>query len=327
MTTFQHILHVTDLSSDESARCRAVELALSNNATLTLMSVVTPLPRAMGMMDAINDTDELQQAIAADRRRQLLNIASEYSDTGVLLNVVVAIGDPAIEIVRQVIVGEHDLLVKSADGFAMVDRLLGSVSQSLMRLAPCPVWLLKPNLHGRFDCIVAAIDATSSDPSVQALNRNILEFADTIAKRESAVLHVVSAWEIWMETPLRMKMGDKLIDGMADELESSVRTRVGNLIREAVTVADVREHVYQGVASEKIRELVEHVEADLLVMGTQCRTGAAGFFIGNTAESVLSDVRCSVLTIKPDGFVSPVERDLKRTVIRENADPVFGSFA
>ncbi len=29
-------------------------------------------------------------------------------------------------------------------------------------------------------------------------------------------------------------------------------------------------------------------------------------------------------TTKPDGFVSPIERDLKRTVVRENAAPAFG---
>ena len=35
--------------------------------------------------------------------------------------------------------------------------------------------------------------------------------------------------------------------------------------------------------------------------------GAAGFLIGNTAETVLNHVTCSILALKPDGFVSPVE--------------------
>jgi nucleotide-binding universal stress UspA family protein len=45
---------------------------------------------------------------------------------------------------------------------------------------------------------------------------------------------------------------------------------------------------------------------DLVVMGTVCRTGIAGLFIGNTAELVLQQVNCSVLAVKPDGFVSPI---------------------
>ncbi len=46
---------------------------------------------------------------------------------------------------------------------------------------------------------------------------------------------------------------------------------------------------------------------DLLVMGTVCRTGVPGFLIGNTAESVLQQVDCSVLAVKPEGFVTPVK--------------------
>jgi nucleotide-binding universal stress UspA family protein len=41
-------------------------------------------------------------------------------------------------------------------------------------------------------------------------------------------------------------------------------------------------------------------------MGTVARTGIAGFFMGNTAESILTQLECSVLTLKPQGFVSPV---------------------
>ncbi|MCK4302705.1 MAG: universal stress protein [Candidatus Eisenbacteria sp.] len=45
---------------------------------------------------------------------------------------------------------------------------------------------------------------------------------------------------------------------------------------------------------------------DLIVTGTVCRTGLPGFLIGNTAETILAQVDCSVLTVKPDGFASPI---------------------
>jgi nucleotide-binding universal stress UspA family protein len=53
--------------------------------------------------------------------------------------------------------------------------------------------------------------------------------------------------------------------------------------------------------------LADRLEVDAIVMGTVCRSGIAGFFIGNTAEEVLQRVDCSVLTVKPDGFVSPIK--------------------
>jgi len=46
---------------------------------------------------------------------------------------------------------------------------------------------------------------------------------------------------------------------------------------------------------------------DVLVMGTLGRTGISGFIIGNTAENVVQKLECSLLALKPGGFVSPVK--------------------
>ena len=51
---------------------------------------------------------------------------------------------------------------------------------------------------------------------------------------------------------------------------------------------------------------------ELVVMGTVCRTGIAGLFIGNTAEKALHQLDCSVLAVKPEGFVTPVRLDDKK---------------
>jgi nucleotide-binding universal stress UspA family protein len=56
-----------------------------------------------------------------------------------------------------------------------------------------------------------------------------------------------------------------------------------------------------------VPESARESQADLVVMGTVGRTGISGLFIGNTAEAILEQVRCSVLAIKPLGFVSPVK--------------------
>lgn len=44
----------------------------------------------------------------------------------------------------------------------------------------------------------------------------------------------------------------------------------------------------------------------LVVMGTAARTGIPGFIMGNTAETILNRPDCSVLAVKPPGFVTPV---------------------
>jgi nucleotide-binding universal stress UspA family protein len=55
-----------------------------------------------------------------------------------------------------------------------------------------------------------------------------------------------------------------------------------------------------------IVELAAAENSDLIIMGTIGRTGIPGLLIGNTAETVLGQVDCSVLTVKPEGFDTPV---------------------
>jgi universal stress protein E len=62
----------------------------------------------------------------------------------------------------------------------------------------------------------------------------------------------------------------------------------------------------EGDASDLVPRLAVEKGIDVIVMGTVCRAGVPGLFIGNTAERVLRQVSCSVLTVKPEGFVSPV---------------------
>ena len=71
-------------------------------------------------------------------------------------------------------------------------------------------------------------------------------------------------------------------------------------------VLDLHLHVVKGPAHFVVSELARELAVDLVVMGTVARTGIDGFFMGNTAEGILAELDCSVLTIKPPGFTSPV---------------------
>lgn len=65
----------------------------------------------------------------------------------------------------------------------------------------------------------------------------------------------------------------------------------------------------RGEPEDVIPEFVVAHGIDLVIMGTVARSGIAGLLVGNTAERVLRKLPCSVLAVKPDGFVSPVRLD------------------
>ena len=68
-------------------------------------------------------------------------------------------------------------------------------------------------------------------------------------------------------------------------------------------------YMLNGEAGRLIPALAAAREVELIVMGTVSRSGVAGLLIGNTAEKVLNQVDCSVLTVKPDDFITPVKLD------------------
>ena len=66
-------------------------------------------------------------------------------------------------------------------------------------------------------------------------------------------------------------------------------------------------HLLKGLPKFKLPEIVKEQKIDLIMMGTVGRTGIPGFIMGNTAETVLNQINCSVLAIKPEGFVTPIK--------------------
>ena len=307
MKRFTNILLYAGMEQNEAAVSRAVTLAIENNAKLTLMDVVKPVPRALGRMTHLGDSKEWLQLMLEDHRQRLLKIASEYLDTGVSIEILAASGDPATEIVRQVLSGKHDLVVKSANS-GTAGRVFGSVARSLLRICPCPLWLLKPEIHGPFDRVLAAVDLEAADEPHLDLNRNIVQLAALVAQREQAQLHLVSAWDLWMEKAMRRRSGDAEVDAALAAQEQHVQHALHELLKSLDDRQEsFRAHLRRGNPAGVIQSVADEIEADLLVMGTVCRTGAAGFLIGNTAETVLSSATCSILALKPEGFVTPIE--------------------
>jgi nucleotide-binding universal stress UspA family protein len=312
MKRFRNILLVSAADGrDLAAVDRAASLARRNRARLTVCTVIDEIPAAAGMLITAIPTQEiLAQAVDVQRER-LEALAAPLREGGIGVAVKVAVGRPSMEIVRQVLRDGHDLVVMAAEG-DLVGRLFGSTSLHVMRKCPCPVWVVKRTQTKPFMRILVAVNPDFSDPHRLDLCRLILDLASALARMENSELHVAHAWRLYGEDYIRIRGGlsAEQIREVKEAEKAQHKEGLDRLLGGS-DVADLHPHVHlvEGSADRVVLDLVRDQGIDLLVMGSLGRTGIAGLFIGNTAEEVLNQVDCSVLTVKPEGFASPVSVD------------------
>jgi nucleotide-binding universal stress UspA family protein len=322
MKRFKNILYVLGDEPDENcALARAVELARANNARLTALAVVDALPVGTMLLGMELTTDTLQKALMETATRRLRKLV-DAAEPGGRIEVKVAVGTPFLEVIRDVLRNDRDLVIKCAEASGMVGRLFGSDDMHLLRKCPCPVWLCKPDAGGRYRRILATVDVEQFYPAHElqtrhALNLLLLELAAALARADSGELHVAYAWSAIGERVMRgtalWAPQEKIDAYIATERQRHARALDALLAELRTVMADRGEslpepvrHLPKGSASSEVPELARRIDADLVILGTLGRTGVPGLFIGNTAESVLHQVDCSVLALKPAGFVSPV---------------------
>jgi len=312
MKRFKNIALLYDC--DRGTSERAALLAKHNRARLTIVQVLKDLPVGQEQMLAIGGKRiDLQKLVKQECQARLQEASSAIESFGVRSGTRLLIGEPFLEIIGDVIEQHRDLVIMTAEGKGGLSQwLFGTTSSHLMRKCPCPVLVLKPGVK-RFRRIMAAIDPEVTGEARDTLNGLILELAASLAAGEGAELHIVHAWQLFGEQILRGR-GEMSPEGVDREVRREAKRRrksVEALLAKHVA-ATYRLHLPKGPAAETIPRLASKLGINLLVMGTVCRTGIPGFIIGNTAERVLDAVNCSVLTVKPEGFVSPVAPQFSR---------------
>ena len=314
MKRFKNILLVCDFKTKQNMAVeRAVSLAQQNEARLTVITVVKELPADMGMAITAMTPQELFELVVNDRREKVDALVADISKQGVAAKSMVTTGTPFMEIIRQVLRDKHDLVILAAEGKGGIkERLFGSTSMHLMRKCPCPVWVVKPEKRTRYKKILAAVDISSDFPDVErnSLNPLIMQLASSLAQMDNSEFHVVQVWSVFAEGYMQVRgnLSDESLHNLRKRNKKHYASQLDRL-QASVDLKGIisRRHLPRSENVPKvIVKLAKSRAIDLLVMGTVCRTGLPGFIIGNTAEKVLSEVNCSVLTVKPEGFVTPV---------------------
>ncbi|MEM9784588.1 MAG: universal stress protein [Pseudomonadota bacterium] len=216
-------------------------------------------------------------------------------------------GRPFLAIVRRALAGDVAFVVKTVEG-RLGPVTLASTDQHLLRKCPCPIWLRRPGDLPTPRRIVAAIDA--GDPEEAPLNDRILATATHLAALDGAPLHAVHAWQAHGETLVRRWSSEPGRRAAAEHYIRAVRARHAGALHAAIGAenTEISPELVEGPPSEAVPRAIERLGADLLVMGTVGRTGVPGLIIGNTAEDILNATSCPIVTVKPPGYVSPIQQ-------------------
>jgi nucleotide-binding universal stress UspA family protein len=141
VTPFKKILVPVDFSAHSKEAIKvAVDLSKRYDAELTLLHVYEPVALALPEGYVPYDPEQLTQILAAFHR-QLLDAKQDALALGVRsVDIQQMQGVVESEIVDYATLGKFDLLVMGTHGRrGLQHMLLGSVTERVLRRAPCPV--------------------------------------------------------------------------------------------------------------------------------------------------------------------------------------------
>lgn len=300
MQRFTNILYSpSSRTHDPEAFARVARLAEHNAARLTLFGVVgepTRLQRLLGQADTLDRAQVAHRKALLDTLHHWTT-QTAHSD----IDVAVEVGKPALAIIRRVVSQRHDLVVVND-----ADHPMSPLVKRLLRQCPCPVWVIRPS-RNETPSVLAAVNP---HPTEAGLNRTILELSASLADQYGGDLHVAHAWSLYGDEPEEALLNFTpaiTAEAMRAETLAASRRALDELVASGPSAeAPWKVHLIEGPAEHVLPQLVRDHGIELLVMGTIGRSGYEGILIGNTAERVLDDVRCSVMAVKPAGFVSPI---------------------
>ena len=276
----------------------AVAIAKWYGAEIHSLRVLAPIPPTWEMPAAVN-LGELESGVRERVLEELEEHLTEARAAGISTRGEVASGREAVEIVERAKSLPADLVVMGTHGRGGFEKwVLGSITEKVMRQAPCPVLTITLPTHDApppgktpFKRILCAIDF--SDHS----NRS-LSFALSLAQQAEAHLTLVHVLEPIADEHLEIYAGHT-VGELRPVLEARSRERLRSAIPEdARNWCDPDEQIVYGRPWEALLDAAKDTDSDLLVMGVHGRSAADLALFGSTTNHVVRRAHCPVLVVR-----------------------------
>jgi nucleotide-binding universal stress UspA family protein len=280
--TDRSILFATDLSCrTDRALDRSTMLAREWGARLVVVHVVSG-------PDPVTDLPswrEPQDPLEVAWRR----VRADVQDVeGIDIDVLVERGEPSAVVLEKIDGLAPELVVTGVARDEALGRMtLGGTVEKLVRASTVPVLVVKSRPRVPYRNVVVATDFSEG-------SRNALEAAlELFPESRLTVFH---AYEVPYETLLDDRMAAR--EAVARHVREECQAFLDATPAVAASGRSIEQLCEYGEASALLHDLVQVREIDLVVLGTQGRSGLAQMLLGSVAERLLVRLPVDVMVVR-----------------------------
>ncbi|MGY1447815.1 universal stress protein [Pseudomonas chlororaphis] len=271
----------------------AAALAKASGASLHVCALM-PSWKLLALLEE-GDRKKARADYLQDHRDWLKEQAKNMRDRGLVVTTEVAWADDLQQdILDHVMEMQPDLLIKQVQHEPALKRAFFTpLDWRLLRHCPIPIYLVGEGGHAMPRKVVAAVDASSSDPQGDELNERIIKQACDLAMQCDAELHLLYACDI--SAAYLADMGGLTLADLTREQRRDMEKSFLKLAGRHGVSSD-RRHFIQGHPVPVLSEFAHQQQVDVIVMG-RVQSRGLDKLLGSTTEHILYQVPCSVLAI------------------------------
>lgn len=222
------------------------------------------------------------------------SVADQLASRGIESSTAVIQGYPKRDIAKYAGQWKADFIFVGSRGLTGLPRfLLGSVTQALVRHAPCSVAVVRkgPEKGAGLKLVLGTDGSEWSKAAAQSVRERPWPEGSEV-RVISAVPSAVAGLEPWFSAP---EVIARLQEDELNRARDAVKTAEAILSGSAMKVSG---SVTMGYPKSVILDEAESWKADLIVVGSQGRSGVDRLLLGSVAEAVATHAQCSVEVIK-----------------------------